>query len=53
MNAHTPISEYFYETARFVNLDRRLLTQHPFKLRRQANITYPRHCQTIECTVIL
>ena len=32
MNAHTPISEDFTETARFVNLDRRL--GDPFKLRR-------------------
>jgi len=31
MNAHTPISEDFSETARFVNLDRRL--DDPFKLR--------------------
>jgi len=31
MNAHTPISEDFSETARFVNLDRRL--NRPFKSR--------------------
>jgi hypothetical protein len=32
MNAHTPISEDFSETARFLNLDRLLC--YPFKLRR-------------------